>query len=99
MPLYTLQCVNGHVKDEFCHLHAEKGIHTHICLQCGHTMGYILSTGTPLTYFGEGGKGEWVHNLGHAPVFITSHKQLEREMKQRGLGWITPPRGMKGCWT
>lgn len=97
MPLYVLQCLNGHKKTEFCHVSADKGCTTHLC-DCGGTMGYVFSPGTPLVYFGEGGAGKWIYNMGHEPVFITSHAQHQREMKKRGLTWATPKHGMPGSW-
>jgi hypothetical protein len=61
-------------------------------------MGSILSVGTALTWFAEGGGGKWIHNLGPEPVFITSTAQHERIMKEQGVTWAPPRRGMPGQW-
>lgn len=98
MPLYIVRCMNGHEKIEFCHVSADRGSRTHICAQCRHSMGHVFSPGTALTYFAEGGKGKWIHNLGHEPVLVTSHAHHQQLMKERGVVWATPKRGDKGCW-
>ena len=99
MPLYLLTCLNGHQREEFCHTPADKGCRTHLCAQCGEGMGHIFSPGTSLTYFAEGGKGKWIENLGDQPVLVTSHAHHAQLMKERGVTWATPKRGMPGSWT
>ena len=35
--------------------------------------------------FFEEGRGRWIHNLGHEPVYITSKKQHREAMKKAGV--------------
>ena len=97
MPLYDLACSEcGARKEEFCHASADKGVATHVC-HCGGTMTYLLSMGIGLTWFEEG-RGRWITNLGVEPVYVTSHRQHQQLMKERGVEWATPFRtqGTKG---
>ncbi len=97
MPMFTLECLNGHSRDMYAHSVVERACRTIVC-DCGYTMAPVFSPGTPLTYFGEGGGGKWIHNLGHEPVFVTSHAHHERLMKEAGVSWAPARRGMPGCW-
>lgn len=74
--------------EEFCHVPADRGAQTRLC-RCGSTMAPTLSVGAGLTWFEEG-RGRWIHNLGHEPVYITSHAQHQRIMRERHLEWATP---------
>lgn len=96
--IYEYRCLNGHCEDHFHHAPEDKGCPTYICQQCRNTMGPVVSYGRGLTYFEEG-RGQWIHNMGHDPVYIRSHSEHQRIMKERGLEWVTPKRGEKGCWT
>lgn len=68
-----------------------------LCQVCKSTTHLIISRSNPLTNFREN-KGQWIENMGHEPVYITSHEQHKREMKARGLEFATPKRGMPGSW-
>ena len=98
MPMFEMRCLNGHVRDIFAHSVLERACKTIICTECGNGMAPVLSMGRGLTYFEEG-RARVIHNLGPEPVTITSHEQHKRIMKERGLDWAPPRRGMKGCWT
>lgn len=87
MPLYEYACLQGHRREAYVHVAAERGVETLVCW-CGHTLGPVLSVGRGLTYFEEG-RGRWIHNLGDQPVYITSHEQHRAEMKKAGVEWAT----------
>ena len=97
MPLYRLICPEcGSSNEEFCHVAEDKGSRTHLCA-CGGSMTHTLSVGGGLTFFEEG-RGRWIANMGHEPVYITSHEQHKTEMRKRGLEWATRGRGEAGSW-
>ena len=81
MPMLNLECLEGHTDEEFIHTWADKGCTTRICL-CGNTLVSTLSVGRGLTYFEEG-RARFIENLGG--VWITSHEQHKRVMKERGV--------------
>lgn len=60
-------------------------------------MTQALSVGRGLTWFEEG-RGRWIENLGDDPVYVTSHEQHKRLMKENAVEWATPSRGMPGSW-
>jgi DNA-directed RNA polymerase subunit RPC12/RpoP len=97
MPMIETQCIEGHKKPRFLHVKKDYGTQTYVCEKCGHTMSEALSMGRGLTYFEEG-RGRWINNMGDQPVYITSHEQHKRIMKERGLTMWTPSRGMPGAW-
>ena len=97
MPLYAFACEQGHTQDIFCHTREDFGCRTVLCERCHSSMAPVLSMGRGLTWFEEG-RARVIHNLGHEPVTITSHEQHKRIMKERGLEWAPPKRGMPGCW-
>ena len=97
MPLFTLQCLNGHTTEHFVHTHADLGTRTEMCPTCGETMGPILSTGTPLLYMEEG-RGRWIENLGTEPIFVTSPAQHKRLMKEQQVELAGERRGIPGWW-
>lgn len=96
MPIYNFKCVNGHERERFYHTDRYRLFKTEIC-DCGEGMTQTLSMGRGLTWFEEG-RGRWIENLGDDPVYITSHGQHRRIMKEQGVVWATPKRGMPGCW-
>lgn len=96
MPLFDFACPNHHHREVFAH--KVENAAADACEMCGEAMERQLSMGRGLTYFGSGGKGKWIYNLGDEPVFIESTAQHERIMKERGVTWAPARRGMKGCW-
>lgn len=99
MPMFTMRCLHGHSRDIYAHNVLERACRSVICEQCHSDMSPVFSPGTPLTYFGEGGAGKWIHNLGHEPVFVTSHKHHQDLMRKAGVEWAPPRRGMPGQWS
>lgn len=97
MPLYKMTCLNGHDAEQFVHAADDKGCRTAICETCGETMGYTLSVGQGLLYF-EQGRIRRIDNMGHEPVYVTSHEMHKREMKKHKVEWATLGRGCKGQW-
>ena len=98
MPIQSYLCLNEHKRDVFLHTWQEKGVQTVFCSDCNQTMSPVLSFGKSLTWFAEGGKGKWIHNLGPEPVLVTSHAHHKELMRQAGVDWAPARRGMKGCW-
>lgn len=96
MPLYKFQCMHGHERERFYHSHSYRNFKTEIC-ECGEGMTLGLSVGRGLTWFEEG-RGRWIENLGDDPVYITSHEQHKRIMKEQAVEWATPNYGMPGSW-
>lgn len=84
MPVYEFACINGHTEDRFEHHPDDLGCETHICRKCSHTMEPVPSYGRGLLYFEEG-RGRWIENLGHEPVYITSKQQHREAMKKAGV--------------
>ncbi len=97
MPLFNLECLNGHSRECYAHNVLERACRAYVC-QCGHTMGPVISLGTSLTWFSEKGGGRVIHNLGDKPVFVTSHGHHEQLMRQAGVTWAPARRGLPGCW-
>ena len=97
MPLYQLQCINGHKDDVFTHVAKDYGCRTLVCPHCGHTMSRIFAVGTPLLW-AEEGRPRILENMGPMPVTVTSHAHHQRLLKERGLEWAGQKRGRKGCW-
>lgn len=98
MPMFEFRCLNGHSRDAYAHNVLERACHAVICEECHNDMSPVLSLGRGLTYFEEG-RARVITNMGHEPVRITSHEQHKRLMKERGLDWAPPRRGMPGCWS
>lgn len=97
MPLYEYRCLNGHREEHFEHAPEDRGCRSFICGQCGHSMGPAVTFGTPLTA-SLGGWPRWIHNMGNQPVWVEDAAHHRRLMKERGLEWVAPRRGEKGCW-
>ena len=97
MPLYAYACLADHTAEAFEHHRDDRGCRTMLCAVCGQSMGPILSVGRGLTWFEEG-RARTLWNLGPDPVVVTGHEQHKRLMRERGLEWVPPKRGMPGCW-
>ena len=96
MPLFAFRCLCGNEAEQFEHTRDDLGCRTIVC-PCGSTMGPVLSLGLGLMYFSEKNP-RVIHNLGHEPVVIRSHEEHRRKMKEAGVEWAPPKRGMPGCW-
>jgi len=96
MPLYDWKCVNGHVDERYYHSSRHLPEDSP-CRECGAPARQIFSVGKGLVHFEEG-RGEWIQNLGPDPVYVTSHEQHKRLMKEAGVTWATKGKGMPGCW-
>ena len=82
--LYQFECINSHSREVFEHTADNLGCDTIICEHCGHSMAPVPAFGRGLLFFEEG-RGRWIHNLGHDPVYITSRKQHIEAMKRAGV--------------
>ncbi len=87
MPLIALRCVNDHTSEQYVHAPDDKGTETRLC-HCGETLAPIISVGTGLTYFEEG-RGRWIDHLADKPVYVTSHEQHKRLMREHKVEWAT----------
>lgn len=96
MPLYAYQCVNGHQLERYRPT-PDHRCSTVLCPECAHTMGQRLSVGRGLTDMREN-RGQWLWNLGPEPVYVTSHEQHKRLMKENHRELAFPKRGMPNCW-
>lgn len=97
MPLYDVTCLNGHSRTVYYATAQDKRCRTHLCPQCGHTQGFVLSVGQGLTYFSEKSP-QVIENLGHDPVIIRSPKEHREAMRKAGVDWMPQRRGMPGSW-
>ncbi len=97
MPLYDLQCLNGHQATVYYPDYRDRRTQTKIC-PCGHSMSQVIQRPGRFTYFSESSP-RVIENLGHEPVIVKSHWEHQKLMRERGVGWITPKRGMPGSWT
>lgn len=97
MPLYDIQCLNGHRTTAYYTDYRDRRTHTHICSECSNSMSHVIQKPSRFTYFSEKSP-RIIENMGHEPVVVKSHAEHQRLMKERGLGWITPKRGMPGSW-
>lgn len=93
MPLYNFTCPTGHTREAFFH-RAEQAVTGAVTCECGEPMSKAFSMGRGLTYFEEG-RGQWIENLADKPVYVTSHEQHKRLMRQHGVDWATE-RAVKG---
>lgn len=94
MPLYPVACLHGHTRDVFCHVAADLGTATPLC-PCGSTMAVTVGFGRGLTWFEEG-RGRWISHLADQPIYVTSHAQHTRLMREHGVTWAT--RGRRDRW-
>jgi hypothetical protein len=96
MPVINVMCLLGHRSEIYLHTWDDYGAATRVCA-CGHSLAPAFSPGTTLTWFEEG-RGRWIENLGHEPVYITSHRQHREAMKKAGVTQGTPNhfRGLPG---
>ena len=93
MPMLNLACLAGHASEAYVHVWADLGCRTRVCA-CGASLAPTLSVGRGLTYFEEG-RARFIQNLGG--VWVTSHAQHKRLMRERGvepaIGWRTSTAG------
>ena len=87
MPLLALRCLNDHTAEQYVHAPDDRGAETRLCA-CGETLAPVLSVGTGLTWFEEG-RGRWIHNLDVHPIYVTSHEQHKRLMREHKVEWAT----------
>ena len=87
MPLYDYRCINGHLDERFFHS-SDSASDSLPCRICGIVANKCLSVGKGLLAFEEG-RGEWLYNLGPKPIYVTSHEQHKRLMKQNGVTYAT----------
>ena len=87
MPLLALRCLNDHAAEQYVHAPDDRGTETRVCA-CGETLAPILSVGSGLTYFEEG-RGRWINNLTVDPIYVTSHAQHQRLMREHKVEWAT----------
>ena len=87
MPLIALRCLNGHDTEQYVHTPEDRGAETRVCA-CGETFAPTLSAGAGLTWFSES-SGRWIQNMGPEPVYVTSHEQHKKLMRERQLDWDT----------
>lgn len=96
MPLFDYRCTAGHVDERFFHSAAQAECMMP-CRVCAAPAEKLLSLGAGACYFEEG-RGRWIENLQHEPVYITSPEQHKALMKKNGVTWATKGRGMPGQW-
>ena len=97
MPMYAYLCVCGNTEDHFEHVPEDKGCRTFIC-PCGHTMGPVAAYPTPLVKWANERRPQVIENMSHLPVVVRSQEEHKRKMKEMGVDFVTPKRGMPGCW-
>ena len=97
MPFYEYQCLSGHQREIYLPSWTKLGCESVVCEQCRHMMTRVIAQSQTGLYFEEG-RGQWIHNLGHKPVYITSAEQHKKEMKKAKVDYATPKRGMPGNW-
>lgn len=96
MPLFRVECENGHAVDVYEHHKDDFGCRTYLC-ECGATLAPTLSVGKGLTSI-ESGRPFVAWNLGPEPVTVHSHRELEKRMKEAGVAFAGERRGKKGWW-
>jgi len=97
MPCYDVKCLNDHVRMVYYKSPDDRRLTPEICPECGNTQGFILCRPGSYRYFSEKSP-RVLTNLGHEPVEVRSHAEHQRLLKERGLGWVAPRRGMPGSW-
>ena len=98
MPLYRLDCMNGHTAEHHCHTPDDRGAETRLCVECGESMVYGLSLGVGLCWFEES-KPRVLWNLGPEPITVTSHGQHRQLMREHQVEWSTKwPTQKTGGW-
>jgi len=110
MPLYVFRDEAGHEREELVRRADDRGCRTHICKVCGSTMAPIVAFGQGLCYFEEG-RSRRIWNLERIeydtngmplptkPVYVTSHSQHKRLMRQQGVDFANRGVGYPGQWT
>ena len=110
MPMYLYRDESGHEREEFTASADDKGCRTLICQVCRSTMAPVIAFGRGLCYFEEG-RARRIWNLENAdgrdaqgnkiqakPVYVRSHEEHKRLMKQRGVDFANRGVGYKGQW-
>lgn len=97
MPMFDFACECGYNGDRYVHTYKDKP-QSPICDECGGEAKWTLSLGKGLTFFEEG-RGRWIENLADQPVYVTSHAQHKKLMKEHGVELAGSKTGMPGCWT
>lgn len=108
MPLYDYLCEAGHQDERFFHA-ASQSAQCLPCRICGTPAQRQLSMGQGLCYFEEG-RGRRIWNLEKIeydrngnmlptkPVYVKSHGEHRRLMRQQGVDFANRGRGYKGQW-
>lgn len=97
MPCYDVQCINGHKRMVYYPSADQRRCITEICPECNNSQSIVIAKPGSSRYFSEKSP-RIIENMGHEPVEVRSHWEHQKLMKERGLGWITPKRGMPGSW-
>lgn len=108
MPLYDYACENGHLDERFFHS-AAQALEELPCRQCESQAHRQLSMGQGLCYFEEG-RAQRIWNLEKIeyakdgtmlptkPVYVRSHGEHRRLMREQGVDFANRGRGYKGQW-
>lgn len=110
MPIYAFRCEEGHEYEMVCLHSDDKGCRTAICDICQSSMAPVMSLGQGLCYFEEG-RTRRIWNLERSderdrngnllpskPVYVRSHEEHKRLMRQQKVDFATRGRGIKGQW-
>lgn len=87
VPLYDYKCEDGHLDERYFHT-SHQAVEHLPCRACGKPAEKLLSVGRGLCWFEEG-RGQWIQNLGPEPVYVTSHEQHKRLMREHGVTYAT----------
>lgn len=110
MPMYLYKDEAGHEQEQFAMVSDDKGCVTVFCKHCRSTMAPVLAFGQGLCYFEEG-RAQRIYNLetiqrdaqgrnlGVKPVYVRSHGEHRRLMKQAGVDFANRGVGYPGQWT
>lgn len=109
MPLYDYACESGHIDERFFH-NAKQAEEILPCRKCGFMAHRQLSMGQGLCYFEEG-RARRIWNLERSderdskgnllpskPVYVRSHQEHKRLMRERGVDFANKGRGYSGQW-
>lgn len=88
MPIYTYQCERcGMEEDHFAHSF-KNALFSWDCKECPGVMHKIIAASAPALWFEEG-RGRWIENITHQPVYVTSPAQLKDLEKKHGVTHAT----------